>query len=329
MPPMAGHNVASNIHSEHSSCGSCPQTLPDTEHIRSSSPLFADMETNHLNQFPFLGGIASSHGLYEAGFGRPDIRRALTHGTLTRVRQGWYALSSPQQAVRRAVAAGGILGCQSALAFHGVWVPDTPTIHVRRSQHGRRQPAARSVRFCEPRGVLSAPIHAVDDVRTALRTAALCADDQELVVLMDSVLNLRLLTPTQLRHSLDDLSSRHRALVGKCDLAESGTETLTRLALRAQRIKVLPQAEIPGVGRVDFLVGRCLVIEVDSRSHHTDPTSYHRDRLRDQRLVALGYFVVRLTYQQVIFDLPATIGRLLPVIRSEAHRRAVRIYSDT
>lgn len=83
------------------------------------------------------------------------------------------------------------------------------------------------------------------------------------------------------------------------------------------------------MGRVDFLVGQCLVIEVDSRAHHTDPENYHRDRLRDQRLVSRGYIVIRLTYEQVMFDLAATIERIVPLIARGAHRRPVQIYGDT
>lgn len=281
---------------------------------------------NPSNAGPFAGGIASARGLRQAGFSKSEIRVALRDAEMATIRRGWYALPTANERVRQAVRSGGILSCQSALAFHGVWTPDTSRIHVRRSEHGRRQPVPRTVVLCQPSGGFEAPVLAVDDVSMALMTAAECADDRELIVLMDSVMNLRLLTPTQVHHLLCDLTAHHRALFDRCDRSESGTETLTRLELRARGVKVRPQVKIPGVGRVDFVVGRCLVIEVDSEAHHTDLANYHRDRLRDQELVRRGYIVIRLTYHQVMFDLAATIDRILPVIRRDAHRRPVPIY---
>lgn len=284
-----------------------------------------DMTQTSTSMDPFVGGIASARGLRRAGFAKADIRAAIRQCEITTVRRGWYALPTAQETVRHAVRAGGVLSCQSALAFHGVWTPDTSRIHVRRSEYGRRLSPPKTVIVCQPSGQFVAPINAVDDVETALLTAAACVDDRELVVLMDSVLNLRLLTVTQLRYLFGGLPAHHRSLLDRCDRAESGTETLTRLELRSRGVKVRPQVTIPGVGRVDFLVGRCLVIEVDSRAHHTDPASYHRDRIRDQELVRRGYIVIRLTYDQVMFHLRDTIDRILPVIRRDAHRRPVPI----
>ncbi|SJN17834.1 endonuclease domain-containing protein [Luteococcus japonicus] len=99
------------------------------------------------------------------------------------------------------------------------------------------------------------------------------------------------------------------------DAAESGTETMVRLRLRAKGVQLKPQVWLRKDTRVDFLVGERLVIEVDSREHHTGEERYQADRRRDLELRSMGYIVVRLTYQQVVHDWPATEQALLAMIR--------------
>ena len=85
-------------------------------------------------------------------------------------------------------------------------------------------------------------------------------------------------------------------------------------------VKVTPQAYIPGVGRVDLLVGATLIIEIDSRAHHLG-AGYQTDRERDRNAVALGYTVIRVTYEDVVFRWPQTCAQLLAVIRRDEHRK--------
>lgn len=60
--------------------------------------------------------------------------------------------------------------------------------------------------------------------------------------------------------------------------------------------------QIPGIGRVDFVVGDRLIIEVDSRAHHERTPDYERDRRRDAAASTHGYRVLRFTYRQVFDD---------------------------
>ena len=52
------------------------------------------------------------------------------------------------------------------------------------------------------------------------------------------------------------------------------------------------------------VVGTRLVIEVDGRLYHQDPSAFQEDRRRDAELAARGYAVVRLSYAKVMFDWP-------------------------
>lgn len=57
------------------------------------------------------------------------------------------------------------------------------------------------------------------------------------------------------------------------------------------------------VGRVDFayLTAR-VVVEADSRKHHTSLTDAEADRWRDLELAAAGFVVVRVTWRQLVLD---------------------------
>ena len=85
--------------------------------------------------------------------------------------------------------------------------------------------------------------------------------------------------------------------------AESGLETLLRLAMRERGWRVESQVGIPGVGRVDFVVDGWLVIEADGSAWHDDHESIGRDRQRNAALVLRGYRWHRFGYAQIMHDL--------------------------
>jgi len=96
---------------------------------------------------------------------------------------------------------------------------------------------------------------------------------------------------------------------------------MVRFRLRRLGVKVRSQVFIEDVGRVDLLVGKRLVIEVDSRAHHTGESTYQTDRRRDLVLVARGRLVLRFTYHQIVHEWDAVLKELRLLIRSEAHLR--------
>jgi very-short-patch-repair endonuclease len=90
------------------------------------------------------------------------------------------------------------------------------------------------------------------------------------------------------------------------------------LRLRAAGIRLRTQVVIPGVGRVDFLVGDRLIIEADSREHHL--SAYQADRTRDRVAIGLGYLVIRLTYEDVVYRWDTVYRDIQSVIQRRAHR---------
>lgn len=258
-------------------------------------------------------GIWTTRQLTEVGVGQAAVRRHLANGTLERLRRGWYAEPWADDALRRAVRARGCLGCTSALARHGVWVPEGPEVHVRR-EHREQGPLPVGLRSCPATaGPDAAPGEAVDDPLTALRSAWRCVTRDEFVAIVDSAVHLGIVSMVDVRAAFGAVRGAERVL-DRCDVAESGSESLVRLRLRRRKVRVRPQVWL-GSYRVDLLVGERLVIEVDSRAHHTGEEHYRSDRERDLALRRMGYIVVRLTYAQVVHHWDEVEPALMTMIR--------------
>lgn len=159
---------------------------------------------------------------------------------------------------------------------------------------------------------------AVDPMDIAVASAANCLDAEGLVVILDSMLNKRVIDMPDARAIVAASRFAHLDLAERCDAkSESGTETLIRLRLRACKIGLRSQVGIQGVGRVDFLVGDRLIIEADSREHHA--SKYQSDRTRDRTAIGLGFLVIRLTYEDVVYRWDMVLADILAVVRRRAH----------
>lgn len=267
------------------------------------------------------GGVVSTRELRRQGLDEWSIRKLCNRGQLTRLRPGWYSGAAPRSEVTRAVGLGGCLTCVSALRWHGLWTPPSADLHLRRSERFRKAPTGIGVRVCKPPGRFQPVTRAIDPVPMALLSASTCLPGDDLVVLLDSALNKRLLTEEQLVDLLAATPAGHE--LARLDRAESGTETYVRLRLRRRGIKLRVQVQIGDIGRVDILIGDRLVVEIDSRSHHDSPENYAKDRRRDRKLHALGFRVVRLTYAEVMIEelWAEAEADLLAMTRRGDHRR--------
>ncbi|GEK79459.1 endonuclease domain-containing protein [Agrococcus baldri] len=267
-------------------------------------------------------GVLSRSQILTAGGTDREIRLAVAAGTIRRLRAGWYAWPTAEPDVVRAIAAGGVVSCVTALAVLGVWVPADGRVHLRRSRRLRGPGVAAGLSACDLSHRRSArTTSAVDGVLDALAAAAGCLASDMLTVVIDSVLHLGLAT----RDELEQLWAHapravRRALDAADGTAESGTETLVRLRLLRLGLSVEPQVWI-GRKRVDFLLGERLIIEVDSRAWHLDAQAYERDRERDRQLAALGYHVIRLTYSQVLDDWASVEADILAIVSRGDHLR--------
>lgn len=262
-------------------------------------------------------GIATTLQLTLLGWSKWSIERAVREGVLERVRPGWFAHGSPAADALAAVRAGACVSCFSALGLRGVWVPEGSVQHVRSARHRGGG--------CRPHGGRQPVRSAVDDLSTALRCALRCGTREEILIVLDSLLHQRLATLDELRDWMRLAPQRVRALLDLADgRAESGTETMVRARLRSLQIGVRIQVRVLSGMRVDLLIGERLVIECDSRAHHTDLAAYEADRARDRRLLEHGFLVLRVSYRQIHDDWPAIERAVLAIVRRGDHRFARR-----
>lgn len=70
---------------------------------------------------------------------------------------------------------------------------------------------------------------------------------------------------------------------------------------------------------VDFVNRRYrTIVEIDGWAYHGDRSSFERDRLRDLRLAAAGWLVVRLTWAQLTAEQPMVARQLRAVLAARA-----------
>ncbi|MFX4274069.1 endonuclease domain-containing protein [Propionibacteriaceae bacterium Y1685] len=260
-------------------------------------------------------GVLSRAELWRE-WGRPAVERAVREGRLTPLRHGWYALPNAPAEVQRAIRLGGRLDCVSAAEWYGLWVPSGLGLHIRSR---RATPSGSGVTVHRERSwsFTSAVAPMTDALRQVLRR-----HDAELgLIVLESALNRGLIGWAEAEYMTRQAPERKAAVLAHLsDRSESGTETRVRLFFQMNGVRVRPQVSIPGVGRVDLVVGDRLVIECDSVSFHTGVQNYARDRGRDLALGLAGYKIVRLTYHQVFDDWAATSQRLLRMIRVDRRR---------
>ena len=276
-----------------------------------------------------LGGVASCDELRSHGHSLRDVDREVRRGAAERLRRGWIALPGAPADVVAAVTAGGVVSCLSALRRHAVWTGLDERLHVRvpRFAHlaGDAEPLALTFhRSLQLRDVVPAR-GGVDSLGWSIAHAVSCQQRSDAVASLDSVLHRGLMTRASLSRLLGQLPATFRDYLTLCDpRAESGVETRARLGLRAVNIRCRPQVRIDGVGRVDLLVGDRLVIEVDGARWHSGPDAVRADKARDLAAAERGYLVLRLTYEQVMFEWPRVVAVIRGMVARGEHTWSAR-----
>lgn len=238
------------------------------------------------------------------------IDEAVGAGVIRRARRDVYLPGEVDAQTFAACEIGGQLACVSELARRGVFVLDSGTLHVRvHAGASRLRGDHRDVRvhWSGPYCGGAANVDLLD----ALTDAVQCQGPTEAIATVDSALNRGLLDQSDLAELSRRLPQRRRVLLRLVDAAaEAGSESIMRLVLRRLGFHVESQVDIPGVGRVDFLVDGWLIIECDSKEHHADWAQQRRDRRRDQAAAAQGYATYRPIAEDIFWHREVVVAAL-------------------
>lgn len=242
------------------------------------------------------------------------ITRAVREGRLIRARQDRYLAPNAPVALVSAIRVGGRLGCISLLAELGVFVFDGSALHVHMQRGDSRMRSPRAGAGALParrsrRGVVlhwhplfepasRGAVHVLDALVHAVR----CQSPRHAIATLDSALNLRLIDEADVGDVFGLLPKRYGVLGEFLDgRAQAGTESLVRLMVLGFGCSVQLQVEFDDVGFVDLVVDEWLAIECDSKQFHSSWQQQLKDYRRDLALAKLGYCVLRLTAEDILY----------------------------
>ncbi len=255
------------------------------------------------------GGAARRSDLGRSVAARRVVSDGLASGALRDIGRGWLAMVDAAPAVVAARQLGATVSCVSAAPLYGLAqlaVPEQPHVAVPRNRGRRRIESGvrihRETVWTAPGEWPVAP--ALEVAVRALR----CLPPTEAIVLVDSALNKGLVTMDELDGRLRGRGvTGPRTALARCHgRSRSPTETLARLALEDAGLTVDAGVLISGVGEVDLLVARRVVVECDGFAYHSGRHEYREDRRRDRALAAMGYVTLRFTWEDVMGD-PRTV----------------------
>jgi very-short-patch-repair endonuclease len=266
-----------------------------------------------------LGSVARLCEFRAQGVSARSLRRAVSVGAIVRIRSGLYASPALPRPTKVALRHGGVLGCVSVARLKGLWVlPLDDTVHVslRPNSHARSHHECECVQHWNELEPARTEVSLVD----ALLQIRGCLGDDAFFATLESALHTRVLTRrgrSELRERITE-SARWLVDFARAD-AESGLESLLRLRLHRLGLALRTQVDIPGVGRVDFIVGDRLILEVDGRNGHDDEPSRHKDRVRDAVAAAHGFDAIRFDYELVVHDWQTVEDAILAKVARGLH----------
>jgi very-short-patch-repair endonuclease len=257
----------------------------------------------------------------EGGYSGKQLRKRLSDGhwvvVLGSVLMGRGTPVTPMTLARAASLAAGLDAVVSHTTAGRIWdlrVPADSEAHVIVPRDRRvRIHGLRSHRL----DLADSELVVVDGVlcTTLLRTVVdllLWLPEEDGRALAVDALRRDRLTVDELRHALVRTGQRHGLSRAWSVLADVGRGAHSEAEVKVPRL--LRDAGISGwranvpvhddaglIGVVDLLfAGEMLVVEIDGRAFHSDERAFQRDRSRQNRLIALGYRVLRFTWDDLV-----------------------------
>ncbi|MGN6741830.1 MAG: DUF559 domain-containing protein [Amnibacterium sp.] len=262
----------------------------------------------------------STAELLAAGRSARWIADEVRAGRLVPVRKGHYAVQGAPKQIVRAVRVGGLATGATAARALGLWTPTDGRLAVvvpatasrlRDPDNARLPLRGDSVRvhWTSERMPPQTLVDRIAPILVVLEHLLLTFPATQALTAVDSALHQRHIRLADLAVLRDRLPARVGAALALADArAESGLETIARLLLQQAGLGVVPQVDIPGVGRVDLVVDGRLIVELDGAEWHAD--RFEEDRARDSAAARLGYRTLRFTYRQVLHEWPVVFAAI-------------------
>lgn len=269
-----------------------------------------------MNGISRASGVARVSSLRDQGVTRTELDRALVSGQVVRVRRGWVALPHADSQLVAAARMGAVLTCVTQARRLEVWVHEQRgPLHVGVAPGGAGgKPDHVHVHWAQPL-VPRHPDALVDPVENVLALIAECEPHEQALATWDSALRKRLVDVQALaQYSLRPKA--RRLLEEVMPFADSGLETYLRPRLRWLHLPLRFQIWIAG-HRVDALIGERLVLQIDGGSH----TGAQRDEdiRHDAQLRLMGYHVIRVSYEQMMWDWPRVQDLIMRAVAQGLH----------
>lgn len=264
------------------------------------------------------GGLAHGVDIRAAGYTINDVRSAIGRGYVRRIRRTWLVSPRADPAAVKAVDAGGGLTCLSEASRAGLWTPDHTDLHVSvRPTSSARKPSATTFHWSP--GPMPVARHAWrEPLINVLAHVATCVAREHALAVWESALRKRLVTRDELTQ-VAWKGPRARELAELASLlSDSGLETYVVERLRPFGLSLRQQVLLEG-HRVDILIGRRLVVQVDGFEFHHDAKDRRRDISHDARLALRGYTVLRFDYAQILFGWPQVESTILTAVAQGRH----------
>lgn len=265
---------------------------------------FKQMHAIELNRAELMALGATSRGLTAAVRG----------GFLIRARRDHYVLPGTSRSVVEALRVGGRVACISRLSMAGIFTMDDRFTHIQMEESMSRSRSPRSRHIALTRynrdGIVlhwwsttQETTRSAVSIRDALIHATRCQPPWHALASIENALFLKLITDEDTRAIFRVAPKRVAHLEALVDeRSESGQETILRMLILSLGLECEVQVELPGLGRVDFVVEGCLVLEADSRLAHDGWEHHVVDRGRDLVAATLGFMALRPAYQHTMFE---------------------------
>ena len=277
-----------------------------------------------ISQVTLLGGVCDRDTLINLRSAE-EVDEALRTGVLERDARGRYALPVTRPALRLANRVAGVLSHRSA-AQHWGWAQKTPPPlpEVTFARTRRVDPALRKVlvpHWCEL---------AADDVKGSVTSPARTLVDcmrnlpwDEAVAIVNSAIRADDFTQAEVQQLAERTRGRGRrricavaaVVTGHC--ANPFEAVLFAQALLIPGLEVVPQHPVVVDGPTPRTLHPDLVdpvlrmiIEAESFEWHGESAQLTRDCRRYNAFTLLGWYVIRFSWWQVMFD-PAYVQRVL------------------